>query len=155
MKLRLTMLLATLGCVAAALTVAPAASAAPVTLPYPCTTATGTDPVSCTLELVRFTTQGGTLGAVLQLTNNVTGAVTQVVVPITAQQAGTCTILDLTIQPIDLFLLGLHLHTDRIHLFLTAQQGTLLGNLLCGLFFNQNALVGVLNNALRQGLITL
>jgi hypothetical protein len=111
--------------------------------------------VGCTLDLVRFTTQNGTLSAVLQLTNSVTGAVTQIVVPITAQQAGTCTILDLTIQPIDLFLLGLHLHTDTIHLFLTAQQGTLLGNLLCGLFFNQNTLAGVLNNALRQGLITL
>jgi hypothetical protein len=96
------------------------------------------------------------LNAVLQLTNNVTGQVTQILVPITQQQGGTCTILDLTIQPIDLFLLGLHLHTDTIHLTLTAQRGTLLGDLLCGLFFGpQQQLAGLLNNALQQGLITL
>ena len=76
-------------------------------------------------------------------------------VPVTtAQQAATCTILDLTIQPIDLFLLGLHLHTDTIHLVLTAQRGTLLGDLLCGLFFGQPT-PGLLNQALQGGLITL
>jgi hypothetical protein len=158
MKLKLSLLLATLGCVAAVLTVAPAASAAPTTglaLPATCTT-TGGSPVSCTLTLVGFATQGGTLNAVLQLTNNVTGQVTQILVPITQQPGATCTILDLTIQPIDLFLLGLHLHTDTIHLVLTAQRGTLLGDLLCGLFFGpQQQLTGLLNNALRQGLITL
>jgi hypothetical protein len=48
------------------------------------------------------------------------------------------------------------LHTDTIHLVLTAQRGTLLGDLLCGLFFgSQQQLAGLLNNALRQGLITL
>jgi hypothetical protein len=120
----------------------------------------GTTPVACTLELVRFTTQGGALAAVFQLTNEVTGAgaVAQITVPITTQQPGTtCTILDLTIQPIDLDLLGLHLHTDTIHVVLTGQRGTLLGNLLCGLFFGPGPLqpvVTILNNALRQGLVT-
>ena len=63
--------------------------------------------MACTLTLVGFATQGGTLSAILHLTDNVTGQVTQIVVPITQQQGGTCTILDLTIQPIDLLLLGL------------------------------------------------
>ena len=135
------------------LTAATAATAAPAAgLTLPATCDTGGTPVGCTLQLVGFTGQGGTLSALLQVTNNVTGAVTRIVVPITAQQVGTCTILDLTIQPIDLFLLGLHLHTDTIHLVLTAQRGTLLGDLLCGLFFGPNG--GLLSNALRQGLIT-
>jgi hypothetical protein len=160
MKLKLSMLLATVGCVATVLTAAPAASAAPqtgLTLPATCTNvATGTA-ADCTLQLVGFTTQGGTLAAILQLTNDATGQITRIVVPITQQQGGTCTILDLTIQPIDLFLLGLHLHTDTIHLELTAQRGTLLGDLLCGLFFGPSPLqqlVGALNTALRQGTIT-
>ena len=139
-----------------AFTLAPSASAQ---VPIPGATCTqGTTPVACTLELVRFTTQNGALAAVFRLTNDVTGAVTQITVPITTQQPGTtCTILDLTIQPIDLDLLGLHLHTDTIHVVLTGQRGTLLGNLLCGLFFGPGPLqpvVSLLNNALRQGLVT-
>ena len=115
--------------------------------------------MSCTLQLVGFTSQNGTVQAVLKLTNNATGQVTQIIADLTAatqQQAGTCTLLDLTIQPIDLFLLGLHLHTDTIHLVLTAQRGTLLGNLLCGLFFgNPTGAATTLNQLLRQGMITL
>jgi hypothetical protein len=98
------------------------------------------------------------LSAVFQLVNEATGAVTRIVVPVTQQQGTTCTILDLTIQPIDLFLLGLHLHTDTIHLVLTAQRGTLLGDLLCGLFFGPNPLqqlAGALTTALRTGQIAI
>ncbi|HEY2636923.1 MAG TPA: hypothetical protein VGI54_06005 [Solirubrobacteraceae bacterium] len=49
--------------------------------------------------------------------------------------AATCTILDLTIRPIDLNLLGLKVHLDRVHLLVTGQTGSgnLLGNLLCGI----------------------
>jgi hypothetical protein len=153
----LTTLAAIVAAIATALMVAPAASAAPTSalaIPATCTDASA-NPVGCTLNLIGFSNQGGTLNAVFQLTNTATGAVTNILVPVTSQQdPSTCTILDLTIQPIDLFLLGLHLHTDTIHLFLTAQRGTLLGNLLCGLFFGSPT-PGLLNNALRQGLITL
>jgi hypothetical protein len=47
----------------------------------------------------------------------------------------TCNILDLTLGPIDLTLLGLHLHVNQIHITLTAQSGpgNLLGNLLCSI----------------------
>jgi hypothetical protein len=136
---------------------APAATA--LTLPATCTDPTSGDPVSCTLQLVGFTAQNGTVQAVLKLTNNLTGEATQIVADLTAktqQQGGTCTLLELTIQPIDLFLLGLHLHTDTIHLVLTAQRGTLLGNLLCGLFFgNPSGAATTLNQLLRQGFIAL
>jgi len=52
-----------------------------------------------------------------------------------AAQATSCQILDLVINPINLNLLGLVVHTDTIHLNITAQTGptNLLGNLLCGL----------------------
>lgn len=138
------------------LTAATAASAAPtpVTVPATCTAPGTTNPVGCTLSLVGFNAANGTLNAVLQLTNTVTGAVTQITVPLA--NAGTCTILDLTIQPIDLDLLGLHLHTDTIHVVLTAQRGTLLGNLLCGLFFGPNPLglaSTLLNSLLAQGAV--
>jgi hypothetical protein len=154
--------LATLGVIAMlvaglSMTAATAAPAAPlpVTVPATCTAPGTTNPVGCTLSLVGFNTQGGVLNAVLQLTNTVTGAVTQIVVPL--QNAGTCTILDLTIQPIDLELLGLHLHTDTIHIVLTAQRGTLLGDLLCGLFFGPNPLglaSTLLNSLLAQGAVS-
>jgi len=146
-----------------ALTVAPAVTAAPktgaLTVPATCTVPNTTTPAPCTLQLVGFTGQNGTVQALLNLTNTVTGQVTQIVADltgITQQQGGTCTLLDLTIQPIDLDLLGLHLHTDTIHLVLTAQRGTLLGNLLCGLFFgNPIGGANALTQLLRNGMITL
>jgi hypothetical protein len=48
---------------------------------------------------------------------------------------GACQILDLTLEPINLNLLGLHLVTSRIEVLLEAipGAGNLLGNLLCGI----------------------
>jgi hypothetical protein len=152
----MTLLVALVAAVSAAAT-ASKAEAQPqtgITIPATCDVA-GT-PVDCALQFIGFATQGGTLNAIFTLTNEVTGQVTRILVPIATQPGATCTILDLTIQPIDLFLLGLHLHTDTIHLVLTAQRGTLLGDLLCGLFFGPNQqLAGLLNQALRAGQITL
>ncbi len=48
---------------------------------------------------------------------------------ITAQ--ATCQILDLTLGPLDLNLLGLVVHLDQINLTIDAQSGALLGDLLC------------------------
>ena len=46
----------------------------------------------------------------------------------------TCTILDLVLGPLDLNLLGLLIHLDRLRLTITAVRGGgLLGDLLCGL----------------------
>lgn len=59
----------------------------------------------------------------------------------------TCEILDLVIRPIDLNLLGLVIHLDRVHLNISAESGpgNLLGNLLC-------AVAGLLDGGL-QGLL--
>ncbi len=53
----------------------------------------------------------------------------------------SCEILDLTLGPLDLDLLGLQVHLDQINLQITAQPGpgNLLGNLLC-------AVAGLLDN---------
>jgi hypothetical protein len=57
-----------------------------------------------------------------------------------AAQVTSCQVLDLVINPITLNLLGLVVHTDTIHLNITAVPGAgnLLGNLLCGI-------LGILN----------
>ena len=48
--------------------------------------------------------------------------------------AGICTVLDLVLGPLDLNLLGLMIHLDRVQLRITADpKGGLLGGLLCGL----------------------
>jgi len=48
--------------------------------------------------------------------------------------AGICTVLDLVLGPLDLNLLGLMIHLDRVQLRITADpKGGLLGSLLCGL----------------------
>ena len=158
-RLKLSTLGVLVASLVAVLAVAPPASSAPtvnaVALPATCTQVAGgvTVPADCTLELVGFQNAGGTLQAVLRLTNEVTGAVTRIVANVTpTQQAATCTILDLTIGPIDLQLLGLRLQTNEIHVVLTAQRGTLLGDLLCGLFFG-NPTAGLLNQLLRTGAI--
>ena len=70
--------------------------------------------------------------------------VTQATAVVTAA-TGSCQILDLTLGPIDLNLLGLVVHLDTVHLNITAQSGpgNLLGNLLCAV---ANLLNGGLNN---------
>jgi hypothetical protein len=66
----------------------------------------------------RFT---DTVGNVTNFTTNLIGA------------QGTCQILHLELGPVDLNLLGLMVHLDRVVLDITAQSGSgnLLGNLLC------------------------
>jgi hypothetical protein len=50
-----------------------------------------------------------------------------------AQAAGSCQIVNLVLGPVNLNLLGLKVHLNRVHLNITAQTGpgNLLGNLLC------------------------
>jgi hypothetical protein len=101
----------------------------------------GTGTFSGTYEIVRFTTQSGSLAAVTQLTGTAVDSVgttvgtvdQQVTVPL--QATGTCDILHLELGPLDLDLLGLVVHLDQVVLDIDAQQGpgNLLGNLLCGI----------------------
>lgn len=79
--------------------------------------------------------------------------------------AGECQILNLDLGPLDLNLLGLKVHLDKVVLDITAQpgQGQLLGNLLCavaGLLDNTGGgglggLLGQLNTLLNQILAAL
>jgi len=95
------------------------------------TTAAG-DPIAGTLSnLVFSVNQAGDLvlhGTFTDTAGNVTNFITTVL-----QGSGSCQILDLTLGPLDLNLLGLMVHLDTVHLNITAQQGpgNLLGNLLC------------------------
>jgi 3-dehydroquinate synthase class II len=113
--------------------------------------------VACTVEMVGFTDVDGTLNAVLEVSNQATGQTQRAVQPIAVQQEETCTILEATATPIDLFVLGIRVHVDAIHVLITAERGSLLGDLLCGLFFTsgepdaQDQLVAPLNEALQQG----
>jgi hypothetical protein len=170
-KLVLLCTLATLVATGVAFTIAPAAAAAPadvvpaspaLTIPI---TGTGLN----TSFVGQFALQGfrvvnGQLSAVGQLTgtltNTVTGAtqtVNQLVtIPITAVR-GTCQILHLELGPLDLNVLGLMIHLDKVVLDITAQSGpgNLLGNLLCAVahLLDSNAagqgLASILNNLLR------
>jgi hypothetical protein len=71
--------------------------------------------------------------------------------------AASCEILDLVLGPLDLDVLGLVVHLDRVHLNITADSGpgNLLGNLLCavanllnGPSLDLNGLAALLNQIL-------
>jgi hypothetical protein len=133
----------------AALTVAPSASAAPppvATAPSSLDltgTVAGGGSFVGELTNLRFVNQGGNLAVTGLLSGTLRNALGGLIgtvedVPITipiagAQAGGTCEILDLTLGPLDLNLLGLMVHLDTVHLNITAQRGpgNLLGNLLC------------------------
>lgn len=157
----------------AAFTIAPAASAArggasltpnPVPVAGTITSPAG-GTFSGTLSQIQFVKQNGQLALQGLLNGTLTtadGVVTNVVnqlvtLPISSGAAnGTCTILDLTIGPINLDLLGLVVQTNTIHLTITGQTGNgqLLGNLLCGLANllnsggNTGGIANLLNNLL-------
>ena len=165
MKLRFSLYLAIVAAVVTALTLAPTASPArPATgglaLPISgltCTSGGVTAPCTLTATLTGFRTQNGQLLAQVTATlTNLTTQTTQTVsllLPVTVNNA-TCSILDLTIGPIHLDLLGLIVDTNAIHLQITAQQGpgNLLGNLLCGIagLLDSNASLNQLANTLNQ-----
>jgi hypothetical protein len=115
-----------------------------------------------TLQSFQFA--NGQLSAVGQLTGTLTNTVTGVTqtvsqlvtLPIGQVTAQPCQILHLEIGPIDLNLLGLVVHTNRIVIDITAVPGAgnLLGNLLCAVAHlldsnaSGNALANMLNHLL-------
>jgi hypothetical protein len=110
-----------------------------------------------TLDVQRLTTQNGALalvGVVNGVVKDASGAVTKTITnaPVTiplASATGTCNILHLELGPLDLDLLGLNVHLNRVVLDVTAQSGpgNLLGNLLCSIahLLDQNNLQGVVD----------
>ena len=151
MRLRLPLLAALVAAIAAfAVTAATGTAARPNTANYPFAVdgALAGAPVSGTFNITGFKRVDGVLKAVGTFTgagytaepasaavtsidgHSLTGASTS---GLTAQQTGSCQILDLTLGPLHLDLLGLVIDLNQVHLNITAQQGSgnLLGNLLC------------------------
>ena len=181
MKLRVGTFVALVGVLSAfVLPMSPAN--AQVTTPItnaPCTIAEGSGTPAATeditgtftgsFEVTRFIVrQGqlfarGTLEGVCTATDPVAGTVTRTVnevvrIPINlGQSSGSCEILDLTLGPLNLDLLGLVIDLSQVDLEITAVPGAgnLLGNLLCavaGLLDNTgttpNAIAALLNRIL-------
>jgi hypothetical protein len=109
------------------------------------------------VTLTRVSAQDGELvatGTIVGTIRDASGALVQAVndtFTTTLSVAGaTCDILDLSLGPLDLDLLGLVVHLDEVNLTIDAQQGpgNLLGNLLCaiaGLLDSPGGLSGLLN----------
>ncbi len=106
-----------------------------------------------TLDLVRFRVINGSLVAVGDLSGTLRNAVGDVIGSVTDQRVRlpvsfgditSCDILRLRLGPLDLNLLGLVVHLERIVLDITAEAGpgNLLGNLLC-------AIAGLLDRGLN------
>jgi len=119
-------------------------------------TPTATSPISGTFNITSFSNNGGQLVAngTLNFVLNGVQQVVQTSAPVT-DPSGSCPILNLTVGPINLNLLGLVIQTNLIHLTITAQSGpgNLLGNLLCdvaNLLNGTGGLAGLGNGQLNQ-----
>ena len=111
--------------------------------------------------ITRFAVQEGKIVAIGTLTgtltNTATGQSTQLnqtaTVPVQNMQ-GSCEILNLTLGPINLNLLGLVIQTNTINVRIAAQPGSgnLLGNLLCAVakLLDSNAAAGAIVNLLNK-----
>jgi hypothetical protein len=102
----------------------------------------------------KIATVGTVTGTLTDSAGNTLGTVNQQATAPTAIQA-TCDILHLNLGPLDLNLLGLNVHLDRVVLDITgsAVPGGLLGNLLCAVAhlldpFQLSALLDALNQIL-------
>lgn len=124
----------------------------------------GTGTFVGSFDIQRFAVQNGVLTAIGSLTGTLTNSLGTVIGTITQSLAlpvtnisATCDILHLELGPLDLNLLGLVVHLDRVVLDITAQQGGgLLGDLLCSIADLLNngsaplsAIARLLNNILR------
>jgi hypothetical protein len=126
-------------------------------------TTTGGTPVTGTFTVNKFEVVKGVLNAVGTYTiDQAVGQTGSFTAPVTAindtslaggaspaaaaAAAGSCQILDLTLGPLHLDLLGLVVDLNQVQLHITAEQGpgNLLGNLLC-------AVAGLLDNNTGAG----
>ena len=141
----------------------PASAPAGLQIPINVTNAAGT--FTGVFSLNRFVVRNGQLAAVGTLTGTVVnaagvtvGAIARTITLSILNISGTCDILHLELGPIDLDLLGLVVHVDKIVIDIDAQSGpgNLLGNLLCAVANLLNgggplsAIVNLLNQILGQ-----
>jgi hypothetical protein len=151
--------------VVAAPTAAAQPAASPAALTVPISGISGVNSFAGQFTLTGFQVVNGTLNAVGTLTGTVTNLVTGATQSVTqtiqlpvASASATCHILHLELGPLDLMLLGLNVHLDRVVLDITATSGpgNLLGNLLCGIAHlldgpaSLNGIATVLNNIIAR-----
>jgi hypothetical protein len=143
----------------------PAPPPAGIQIPVNITNASGA--FTGVFTLSRFVVQNGQVAAVGTLTGTVTNAaglalgaiVRTIALPVIGITA-TCDILHLELGPLDLDLLGLVVHLDKIVLDIDAESGpgNLLGNLLCAVanLLNSGGPLSQLVNLLNQilGILT-
>jgi hypothetical protein len=157
---------------AMAQTTVPTTAAPSMTVPISGTTNMG-GKVDGTFAIQKFSVINNQLMAVGNLVANVTqqgitrtvvaaGTAIPVATPSTAAgtastaaaAAGSCSILNLTLGPLDLNLLGLQVHLNQVVLNITAQSGAgnLLGNLLCSVanLLNGGGALADIANLLNQ-----
>jgi hypothetical protein len=157
----LTAVLSLLVFVSAAPAAPPAAATSPsLSIPIVGTTGTGAvfngtfTPTSFVLQNGQLTAVGTLAGTLTDALGAVIGTVNQTIsAAVTA--TGTCSVLHLTIGPVDLNLLGLNVHLDQVTLDIsaTAGPGNLVGNLVCAvahLLDNPSGLLTGVTNLLNQ-----
>lgn len=140
---------------------APAAATAAQGLQIPVNFSSPNGGFTGVFTLTRFIVSNGQLAAVGTLTGTVTNAAGQTVGAIARNITlslisinATCDILHLELGPIDLNLLGLVVHVDKIVIDIDAKSGpgNLLGNLLCAVanLLNTNGPLSTLASLLNQ-----
>lgn len=127
-------------------------------------TVTGGGTLNAVFSITRFAVQNNQIVAVGTLSGTLTDAsgvvrsfIQNVTLPVTAH--ATCEILHLELGPLDLNILGLMVHLDKVVLDITAQSGpgNLLGNLLCAVtnLLNNGGALSQIVNLLNQILASL
>jgi hypothetical protein len=147
---------------------ATAASAAPKTgsVAVPISAAQTGNVLDGVLEITGFAlnsagdlvASGTFTGTITDLATGVTTAITSTITAVITAPSASCSIIDLTLGPLHLDLLGLVVDLNQVHLTINAVPGpgNLLGNLLCtvaNLLDNgvpTTALVNLLNNLIGQ-----
>jgi len=162
MKVKLSVLAGvlaiTMGLAAVAATLAPSASAAPpqASIASPISPDQSGGVLDGTFQITSFTTNADRQliahGTYTGLVNGVQQTVPDAWAVVDPPR--TCTILDLTLGPLHLDLLGLVVDLNQVHLVITAERGpgNLLGNLLCAVagLLDGNGTLGAIQNLLDQ-----
>lgn len=158
---RLTILVLSLACAMAALVAAPASASSPLASSPVAASSSVAGRLHVNLEVKRFVQRKQRTEAVGVITATLRGvgaapASVRQRVRLQVSQARNCQILLLTLQRLDLALLGVTVHLDPVRLSITGRRsGGVLGSLFCSLAgaklrTSRAAVVASLNRSLRQ-----